>query len=62
MLTIKAIEIDLSLPSMVYGKKGFQRVLRACENVLNRSVTWLCHDHRTKEEGAFEDLKGPIGM
>lgn len=29
---------------MLHGKKGFERVVWACKNVLNRSVTWLFHD------------------
>lgn len=36
-----AIEIDLRQPSMLHGKKGFERIVWACRNVLNASVTWL---------------------
>ena len=36
-----AIEINLRLPSMVRGHKGFERVIGAFKNVLNHSVTWL---------------------
>ncbi|EED24274.1 ribonuclease P protein subunit p40, putative [Talaromyces stipitatus ATCC 10500] len=36
-----AIEIDLRQPSMLHGKKGFERIIWACRNVLNASVTWL---------------------
>lgn len=36
-----AIEIDLRQPSMLHGKKGFERIVWACRNVLNSSLTWL---------------------
>jgi ribonuclease P/MRP protein subunit RPP40 len=39
--TTLAIEIDLRQPSMLHGKKGFERIVWACRNVLNASVTWL---------------------
>lgn len=26
---------------MLHGKKGFERIVWACRNVLNASVTWL---------------------
>ena len=29
---------------MLHGKKGFERIIWACKNVLNSSVTWLFHD------------------
>ncbi|MCJ1436331.1 Ribonuclease P protein subunit p40 [Xylographa pallens] len=43
-----AIEINLRLPSMVHGKKGFERIVWAFKNVLNNSVTWLFYDFNTK--------------
>lgn len=39
--TFLAIEIDVRQPSMLHGKKGFERIVWACRNVLNASVTWL---------------------
>ncbi|MCJ1479469.1 hypothetical protein MMC13_008155 [Lambiella insularis] len=39
-----AIEIELRLSSMVHGKKGFERIVWAFENVLNNPVSWLFHD------------------
>lgn len=39
-----AVEIDLRPPSMVKGKPGFERLLGACRNVLNHSLTWLFCD------------------
>ncbi|KAJ8602918.1 hypothetical protein MRB53_042302 [Persea americana] len=50
-----AVEMNLREPSMVRGKKGFQRVIWAFENVLNQSVTWLFVNLR--ERSSFE---GPI--
>ncbi|KAH7039609.1 ribonuclease P 40kDa subunit [Microdochium trichocladiopsis] len=35
------VEYDLRHPSMLHGKKGFERLLSACHNVLNKPVTWL---------------------
>lgn len=39
-----AVEINLRLPSMVAGRKGFERLKRAAENVLNTSTQWLFAD------------------
>ncbi|MCJ1223615.1 hypothetical protein MMC12_000258 [Toensbergia leucococca] len=39
-----AVEINLRLPSMLHGKKGFERIVWAFKNVLNHSMTWLFHD------------------
>jgi ribonuclease P/MRP protein subunit RPP40 len=38
------VDIDLRQPSMLHGKKGFDRILYAFKNVLNTSVTWLFID------------------
>lgn len=38
------VEIELRLPSMLHGKKGFDRVVYAFKNVLNTPVTWLFVD------------------
>lgn len=38
------VEINLRLPSMLHGKKGFDRIVYAFNNVLNTPVTWLFHD------------------
>ncbi|KAK3056125.1 hypothetical protein LTR09_002631 [Extremus antarcticus] len=50
-----AIELNLRLPSMVRGKKGFERILWAFKNVLDRSVTWLFYDLRSPT-----NISGPI--
>ncbi|TKA80318.1 hypothetical protein B0A55_02200 [Friedmanniomyces simplex] len=52
-----AVEINLRLPSMVRGKPGFDRVVWAFRNVLNRSVTWLFHDLKAETDGS-----GPIAV
>lgn len=38
------VEIDLRLPSMQHGKKGFKRVQWAAERVLNRLLRWIFCD------------------
>lgn len=38
------IELNLRLPSMLHGKKGFERIVWAFKNVLNQSLTWLFCD------------------
>ncbi|CEO60172.1 hypothetical protein PMG11_04811 [Penicillium brasilianum] len=38
------IELNLRLPSMLHGKKGFDRIVWAFKNVLNRSLAWLFCD------------------
>lgn len=38
------VEINLRLPSMLHGKKGFERIVWAFKNVLNHSVEWLFCD------------------
>jgi ribonuclease P/MRP protein subunit RPP40 len=38
------VEIELRLPSMLHGKKGFDRIVYAFKNVLNTPVTWLFCD------------------
>ncbi|RDW66264.1 hypothetical protein BP6252_09899 [Coleophoma cylindrospora] len=38
------VEIDLRQPSMLHGKKGFDRIVYAFKNVLTTPVTWLFCD------------------
>ncbi|GIK03148.1 hypothetical protein Aspvir_007217 [Aspergillus viridinutans] len=38
------VEINLRLPSMLHGKKGFDRIVWAFKNVLDHSVAWLFYD------------------
>ncbi|KAL7628465.1 hypothetical protein AAE478_002668 [Parahypoxylon ruwenzoriense] len=37
----EAVQFDLRSPSMLHGKKGFDRLAYACKNALNTPVTWL---------------------
>ncbi|KKK14256.1 hypothetical protein P175DRAFT_0504281 [Aspergillus ochraceoroseus IBT 24754] len=55
------VEINLRLPSMLHGKKGFQRIEWAFKNVLNTPVSWLFFDLGTESKGIQDDditLKG----
>lgn len=45
------VELNLRLPSMLHGKKGFQRIEWAFKNVLNNPVTWLFFDLGTESLG-----------
>ncbi|KAL4933916.1 ribonuclease P protein subunit p40 [Aspergillus undulatus] len=47
------IELNLRLPSMLHGKKGFQRIEWAFKNVLNQPLPWLFFDLET-ETGVAE--------
>jgi hypothetical protein len=38
------VEINLREPSMLHGKKGFDRIVYAFKNALTDSVTWLFCD------------------
>jgi ribonuclease P/MRP protein subunit RPP40 len=38
------IELNLRLPSMLAGKKGFDRILRAAETVFVGEISWLFYD------------------
>jgi ribonuclease P/MRP protein subunit RPP40 len=38
------IELNLRLPSMLAGKKGFERLVRAAEMVFTGDTTWLFYD------------------
>ncbi|KAK5168054.1 uncharacterized protein LTR77_006622 [Saxophila tyrrhenica] len=52
-----AIELNLRLPEMVRGHKGFDRIHWAFNNVLDRSVTWLFYDLKGSNDGA-----GPMSI
>lgn len=42
------VELNLRLPSMLHGKKGFERIVWAFKNVLSNAVTWLFYDFDVK--------------
>lgn len=48
--SVTEVVINLRLPSMLHGKKGFERIVWAFKNVLNHSVTWLFHDFEKLSE------------
>ncbi|KAF7589323.1 hypothetical protein BBP40_004476 [Aspergillus hancockii] len=55
------VEINLRLPSMLHGKKGFKRIVWAFKNVLNHTVAWLFYDMASESSGISNDdssLKG----
>ncbi|KAL2850873.1 ribonuclease P 40kDa subunit-domain-containing protein [Aspergillus pseudodeflectus] len=49
------VELNLRLPSMLHGKKGFQRIEWAFKNVLTQRVAWLFFDLGTESAGVSED-------
>lgn len=53
-----AIEIDLRSPKMVQGTKGWERVVWACKNVLNWSLTWLFVDFTVRGKKEMESNGG----
>ncbi len=48
ILTCTVVDVNLRHPSMVHGKRGFDRLIYAFKNVLTEPVTWL-----------FTDLEAP---
>jgi ribonucleases P/MRP protein subunit RPP40 len=56
-LTEPVVELNLRLPSMVRGKKGFDRIVYAFTQALNHSLTWLFVDLRPSKDG-----KAPIAQ
>lgn len=51
LMIFAVVELNLRLPSMLHGKKGFQRIEWAFKNVLNDPVTWLFFDLGTESLG-----------
>lgn len=42
----KVVSYDLTSPSMMTGTKGYDRLSYACQNVLDKPLTWLyCNAH-----------------
>lgn len=41
----------MRLPSMLHGKKGFERIAWAFKNVLDHSVAWLFCDLTSESDG-----------
>lgn len=51
MLIHTVVELNLRLPSMLHGKKGFERIAWAFRNVLTESVAWLFCDLASESNG-----------
>lgn len=56
ILILTVIEIDLRQPSMLHGKKGFERIVWAFKNVLNHSIAWLFYDLESDTNGIAQGL------
>lgn len=41
---LSAVELNLRLPAMLHGKRGFERIVYAFKHVLNHSLSWLFID------------------
>ncbi|CAG8980437.1 hypothetical protein HYALB_00012924 [Hymenoscyphus albidus] len=53
------VEINLRLPSMLHGKKGFDRIAYAFKNVLTTPITWLFKDLQTSGTSSISFLCKP---
>lgn len=57
-----ALELNFRLPSMLHGKKGFDRILWAFKNVLDQSLAWLfCDLEAGSNSGKGESSFGSYG-
>ncbi|KAJ5567409.1 hypothetical protein N7535_006715 [Penicillium sp. DV-2018c] len=58
------VELNLRLPSMLHGKKGFGRIVWAFENVLTQRMAWLFQNLESKpgheSAGPLKKLYPPI--
>ncbi|KAG9186626.1 ribonucleases P/MRP protein subunit RPP40 [Alternaria panax] len=54
------VEYDLRASSMKHGKKGFSRLEWACNNVLDRSLTWLFYNFNPSSAESLDEGKEPI--
>jgi ribonuclease P/MRP protein subunit RPP40 len=52
------IELNLRLPSMLAGKKGFERLVRAAEMVFTGDITWLFYDCASDGVGSNDTSLG----
>ncbi|BCR82865.1 ribonuclease P protein subunit p40 [Aspergillus chevalieri] len=50
------VELNLRLPSMLHGKKGFERIVWAFRNVLTESVAWLFCDLASESNDLPKDI------
>lgn len=56
-LIATAIELNLRSPSMLHGKKGFERIVWAFKYILNNAVAWLFCDLEVKPDGSAADAR-----
>jgi len=49
------VEINLRLPSMAHGKKGFERIVWAFKNVLDESISWLLYSSALESTSVNQD-------
>ena len=54
------LDYDLTAPSMSHGKRGFGRLVWACKNVLNHSLTWVFVNFNPSSAEALEEGREPI--
>ncbi|MCJ1329246.1 hypothetical protein MMC10_005925 [Thelotrema lepadinum] len=57
-ILLSGIELNLRLPSMISGKKGFERIKWAFKNVLNEPVAWLFRDCNQSQDPTSSDNEG----
>ncbi|KAL8800046.1 MAG: hypothetical protein Q9182_005446 [Xanthomendoza sp. 2 TL-2023] len=66
LLICSAVELNLRLPSMLHGKKGFERIVWAFKNVLDSAVTWVFHNCEARQDGSStnlgEEILSPSGV
>jgi hypothetical protein len=53
LMLSSVVELNLRLPSMLHGKKGFERIVWAFKNVLTQPMAWLFHDLESKPAGDY---------
>ncbi|KAH7414091.1 ribonuclease P 40kDa subunit-domain-containing protein [Phaeosphaeria sp. MPI-PUGE-AT-0046c] len=51
------VTYNLRLPSMKHGKSGFSRLVWACKNVLDKSLTWLFYNFNPSSAEALAEGK-----
>jgi ribonucleases P/MRP protein subunit RPP40 len=54
------VDVNLRKPSMLHGRKGFERVVWAAKNVLNTSLTWLFYDVGKDDSNISGMLPGTV--
>ncbi|OAL21029.1 hypothetical protein AYO22_08313 [Fonsecaea multimorphosa] len=55
-------QVNLRLPSMLHGKKGFERLVWAAKHVLNQSLNWLFLDLNTDFGDVLNQNTTPLSI